>query len=116
MEVKELINSINKVGAEQTNYPDIEMLEDFEGKLNEEEISSLEKIVKVDPICSVDAEKHRWYEVSTNVYETPEENVYLGIRVVTDLFSESMDYESCCHSYKAYLMEKVSKESFKKSK
>lgn len=41
----------------------------------------------------LDVDKHRWYEISTTVYEIF--GRYLGVRMATDLFSEQMGYSDC---------------------
>ena len=38
-------------------------------------------------------DKHRWYEISTTVYKC--EDGFVGVSGVSQLYSESMDYESC---------------------
>lgn len=41
----------------------------------------------------LDVDRHRWYEVSTNVYKC--EDGFVGVRGPSHLYSESMEYESC---------------------
>lgn len=53
----------------------------------------------------LDVDKHRWYEKSTTVYEIF--GRYLGVRMATDLFSESMDYSDCSVTIKFFEMKPV---------
>lgn len=39
-------------------------------------------------------DKHRWYEISTSVYKC--EDGYVGVSGVSQLYSESTEYEDCC--------------------
>ena len=54
---------------------------------------------------NLDVDKHRWYEISTSVYKIGE--WFLGVRGVSDLFSESMGYDDCCVETVAFEMEEV---------
>jgi hypothetical protein len=38
-------------------------------------------------------DKHRWFETSTTVYKC--EDGYVGVSGISQLYSESMDYEDC---------------------
>jgi hypothetical protein len=38
-------------------------------------------------------DKHRWYEISTSVYKC--EDGFVGVSGVSQLYSESSDYEDC---------------------
>lgn len=53
----------------------------------------------------LDVDKHRWYEVSTTVIEIYGE--LLGIRHITNMFSESQDWEDCCVTIKFIEMKGV---------
>jgi len=39
-------------------------------------------------------DKHRWYEISTTVYKC--EDGFVGVSGVSQLYSESTEYEDCC--------------------
>ena len=56
-------------------------------------------------------DKHRWYEVTTTVLAI--EGGFLGIRGVTGLFSESMDYEDCGVNLEFFAMEEMKVVSYK---
>ncbi len=64
------------------------------------------------PMKGLDVDRHRWYEISTSVIE-----IYgkvLGIRHVTNLFSESMDVSDCCEPLEFFEMEEIKTVSYKK--
>lgn len=64
---------------------------------------------------TLDTEEHRWYIVSTIVYEVYKNNMMLGhlaINEVTTLKSESSSYEDLCIDIEAYEVKKIIKESF----
>ena len=48
-------------------------------------------------------DKHRWYEVTTSVYEV--EGRFLGVRGLSQCFSEGSDAEDCCCESEAFEME-----------
>jgi hypothetical protein len=56
-------------------------------------------------------EKHRWYETAITVLKIF--NRYLGIRYVSDLYSESMSYEDCFHTLKFFEVEPIQITSYK---
>lgn len=61
---------------------------------------------------NLDVDTRRWYEISTNVVE-----IYgglLGIRHITNVFSEGMDVEDCCVNMEFFEMEEVKVISYKK--
>ncbi len=66
------------------------------------------KILKSD----IDRDEHRWYVISTIVVEILDG--LLGIRAVTDLLSETMDYESCYHTLEFFEMKEINVISYKK--
>lgn len=49
--------------------------------------------------------KHRWYETSISVYEIFDR--YLGVRTITDLFSEQSSVEDMYHTIEFFEMEQV---------
>lgn len=55
----------------------------------------------------LDIDKHRWYETSIAVFKNKDNNSYLGVRIVSDIFSESMSISDVEHEYKFYEMEPV---------
>lgn len=73
MKVAEVIEKVNS-----TKYWS---LFDFEEDFNLEIVAS-----------GLYIDKHRWYEISTTVYKC---DGFVGVSGVSQLYSESMDYESC---------------------
>ena len=68
---------------------------------------------------TLDIEEHRWYIMSTIVYEVFKNNTtlgYLAISEVTTLKSESSSYEDLYIDIEAYEVKKIIKESFEISK
>lgn len=53
----------------------------------------------------LDVDKHRWYETSITVIRLPQG--FLGIRSITDLFSERSTVEDCYHTLEFFEMEEV---------
>ena len=54
---------------------------------------------------NIDPETHRWYETSITVINIL--GGLLGVRYITNLYSESMDYVDAYHTIKFYVMDKV---------
>ena len=61
---------------------------------------------------NLDVDTHRWYEISTTVVSLPAGLV--GIRFVTNVFSESMDYEDCEHIIEFLEMKEIIVTSYEK--
>jgi hypothetical protein len=60
---------------------------------------------------ALDIEKHRWYETSTVVVEINGE--FMGINLVTDIFSENMDISDCGEVITFFEMEEYITTSYK---
>jgi len=54
---------------------------------------------------SLDVDTHRWYETSLTVIKIFDK--FLGIRYISNMFSESQDYEDCYVEIGFYEMEEV---------
>lgn len=64
---------------------------------------------------TLDNEEHRWYIISTIVYEVLKNNIslgYIAISEVTTLKSESTSYSDLFIDVEAYEVKKILKESF----
>lgn len=91
-----LIQKLNNLQIHQTksewedNIPDDIYREYFFG--NYETIDS-----------NIDVDTHRWYETSIEVLKF--EEGLLGVRYITNMFSESQDYEDCYHHLQFFEME-----------
>lgn len=76
MKVKELIDKVNST----TNCYSIHHAEDF--------------IKKINKVASdIYVEKHKWYNISTNVYKL--EDGFVGITGSSDLKSETINWSDC---------------------
>ncbi len=64
-------------------------------------VPSKYKIVRT----GLDVDSHRWFETSTEVIKIY--GRFLGISYITNLFSESMDYEDCNVPIEFFEMKKV---------
>jgi len=58
----------------------------------------------------LDVDKHRWYEISTRIL--PVGDWFIGIRAVTDLFSENMVHEDTGVTIEFYEVLKVPIQSY----
>lgn len=103
--MKELIEKLNGLkitqvsGDWQENIPDDIWKEYFDGK-NLKEIA-----------WNLDTDTHRWYETSTTVFEFG--GVYMGVNYITNMFSESQDYEDCYHTIEFMEMEEYVTTSYR---
>lgn len=61
---------------------------------------------------NLDVDKHRWYELSTSVISLY--NGFLGVRHITDIFSEEMGVEDCSNTLQFFEMEEVEIISYRK--
>lgn len=102
--MKELIKKLNELKITQTkgdwaeNLPDDIWNEHFKGKFKE-------------IAHGIDVDTHRWYETSTIVIDISGE--LIGISYITNMFSESQDYEDCYVTMVFFEMEEVKIVSYK---
>jgi len=101
--MKNLIEKINSAKIIQTEYPD--------------EMLFPKKIQEILYLCTIVADelyidRHRWYELSTTVYEF--EGQYFGIEYVTQCYSESSSIEDMYHTIKAFPMKAVQVTTYEK--
>jgi hypothetical protein len=61
---------------------------------------------------NIDLDRHRWYELSTSIFKY-EEN-YIGIRGVSNIYSESMAYDDVCYSTEAFEVELIPSVTYKR--
>lgn len=97
MKVQELIDYVNS----NVFYS----LYEFEDSLIDRQLEL--KTVSED----IEADRHRWYEVSTTIYKV--EDGYVGVRGVTYLYSEGMMYADCDYLCKASEYEEVQTISYR---
>ena len=81
MKVKELIDYINS----NEFYSLWDMEDSFDYDLKE----FPQKVIE-----NLEIDRHRWYEVSTTVYKL--EDGFVGIRGVSNIYTEDMVAEDCC--------------------
>lgn len=93
--MKEIIKMLNELDITQTEMEFLEGLpEEIYKKYFTNEVER-----------DLDVDKHRWYETSVSVFET--EQGYIGVRSVTDLFSEMSDISDICWTLRFFEMEEV---------
>ena len=103
--IKDLVQKLNDLKITQTrgeweeNIPEDIWYEYFEGK-NRTAVKE-----------GLDVDTHRWYETSITVIEFG--GALLGIEYITNMFSESQDYEDCYHTIQFYEMEEYQTVSYK---
>ena len=74
----------------------VKELIDYVSKYTFYSLMEVEAFLKEVPQCvaeRLEIEKHRWYCVSTFVYKL--EDGFVGIRGVSDIYSEDIDAEDC---------------------
>ena len=102
MSLQKLVAEINSAQITQAEYPDEQ---EFPSHI-QSELDQLETVAQ-----GLDVAKHRWYETSTTVYKHLEG--FIGIRYVTDLFSESSSMEDIFWTLRAFEMEQVMEPTYK---
>jgi hypothetical protein len=102
--MKELVDYLNGLKIKQTsidlddnNFPENIYEKYFENS------TCLAEELNID--------KHRWYETGLSVWET--ENGLLGVRSITNLYSESSDMEDMFYTLKFFEMEETTVVSYK---
>ena len=101
--MKELIQKLNDLKILQTS---IDWLEDIPTNIYDEYIDSEYETLE----DGVDLEKHRWYETSVTAFKLG--NQIIGVRSVTDVFSESMDVSDCSEYLEFFEMKSVGKVTY----
>jgi hypothetical protein len=59
----------------------------------------------------LDVDTHRWYETSTTVIKIG--GIFIGINYITNMFSESQNYEDCYHTIEFMEMEEYVTTSYR---
>ena len=98
MKVQELIDYVNSKGFYS--------IYEFEDSLTDRQLEL--KTVSED----IDVDRHRWYEISTTVYKV--EDGYVGIRGISQIYSEYMSNKDCNYLCKASEYEEVQTISYRK--
>lgn len=92
--MKEIIEKLNNLNIIQKNY-------EFEEDIPQEMLEYFTKQVASE----LDIDKHRWYETGVSVYQIKEG--LLGVRSVTNLYSEQNDYEDISWKLRFFEMEPI---------
>ena len=100
---KELIEYLNSLKILQTSCWDENIPEDIYDEYFTDKFESIE--------FGLDVEKHRWYEITTEVLKM--NNNFIGVRSVTDTFSESSTIEDMYHKLEFFEMEQILVTSYK---
>ena len=102
------MTNIEQVIEELNSIAIIQKQGDFLEDLSEE----IWKKYFQDPVDEgLNVEKHRWYETSISVYKIGED--FLGVRAVTDVFSEQSEVGDMFHQLKFFQMVEVLTPSYK---
>ena len=102
---KELVEYLNSLKILQTSCWDENIPEDTYDDYFTDKFESIE--------FGLDVEKHRWYEITTEVLKM--NNGFIGVRSVTDTFSESSTIEDMYHKLEFFEMEQILVTSYKKT-
>jgi hypothetical protein len=98
--MKEIIEKLNNLNIIQKNY-------EFEEDLPEEMLKYFTKQLASE----LDIDKHRWYETSISVWQTNEG--LLGVRSITNLYSEQSYYEDISWKLRFFEMKTVRTVTYK---
>ena len=102
--MKELVKILNDLNLSQESA-------DWEENIPEEIYIKFFKNKSTEVCNNLDVDKHRWYETSTTVIAV--NNGFLGINLVTDVFSENMDISDCGEGISFFEMQEVKVVSYK---
>lgn len=103
--MKELIEKLNSLKILQTSG-------DWEECIPEDIFEEyFENTDYGDVAYGLDVDTHRWYETSTTVIRI--DGIFMGIEYITNMFSESMDYEDCYHYLEFTEMEEFTTVSYR---
>jgi hypothetical protein len=105
--MKELILKLNDLKITQTSS-------DWEEDVPEDIYNEYLDGAYTELAYDLDVDTHRWYETSITVLDFS--GFFIGVRYITNMFSESQDYEDCYHHLEFFEMEEFTKISYKKVK
>jgi hypothetical protein len=94
--MKELVQELNDLNIVQTSC-------DWEENIPDNIYNKYFKETSEEVDSALDMDKHRWYETSTTVVEINGE--FMGINLVTDIFSENMEVSDCGEGISFFEME-----------
>lgn len=105
MNMKELVQKLNDLKITQTEG---DWAENIPEEIYNEYLDGSYQEVDYD----LDVDTHRWYETSITVLEFP--SGFVGVRYITNMFSESQDYEECYHTIEFMEMEEYVTTSYRR--
>ena len=91
MNITELIKELNEKQILQTHSIN-----------DQKELEFLDDWYEAD--SGLDIEKHRWYELSTSVFTNENKESYLGIRHISNQYSQRSSYDDHYHHYEFFEM------------
>ena len=100
---KELVEYLNNLKIAQTSSWDENIPEDVWNEYFKNKYESVE--------VGLDVDKHRWYELSTEVLSI--NDGFIGVHSVTDTFSEQSSIEDMYHHLEFFEMEEIKVTSYK---
>ena len=107
MNIKELVQKLNDLKITQT---EIDWAENIPEEIYNEHLEGSYQEIAYD----LDVDTHRWYETSTTVLKF--EEGLMGVNYITNMFSESQDYEDCYHTMEFFEMEEFVTTSYRAKK
>ena len=105
--MKELIEKLNNLQIHQTKS---EWEDDIPEDIWNEHLEGKYTTVEYE----LDVDKHRHYEIATDVLEF--ENFILGVRYISNLYSEESDYGDCYHHLQFFEMEEFATIAYRAKK
>lgn len=103
--VKAIIELLNELKINQSS---IDWLEDLPEKIYYDVFEGKHK----DLGTGLDVDKHRWYETSIDVIGIADG--IMGVRIISDIFSESTTVEDCYNTLQFFEMEEVKVITYKR--
>lgn len=103
MNNKELVEYLNNLKILQISCWEECIPEDIWNKYFKDKHTIKEESLNID--------KHRWYELSTEVIKI--NNGFIGVRYISNLYSEQSSYEDMYHTLKFFEMEEVPSVTYK---
>ena len=101
--IKELVKQLNDLKIHQTSG---ELKEDLPEDILKKYFENSKQLAELD------IDKHRWYETTLIVYEIPNLGK-IGVRMITQMFSEEGEFEDCCWIFQFYEVEEIQITSYK---
>lgn len=103
MNNKELVELLNSLKITQTSTWDENIPEELWEKY----------FTTYIPVAyELDIDRHRWYELSTEVINI--NDGFIGVRSITNMYSEQSSFEDMYHTLEFFEMEKVPSFTYKK--